>query len=163
MYSFKDVVGLRTIARLRDRLPLQELRRIGAWLGERYDEPWATLKFFVVGRKVIFEDPDGQRGLAGSAQSVLPIALCEIEAEAEQAARALLKRSEDQIGRIVRNRYVQHNAWVVDGTRIPTAAVWDFHRAGYSAGAIRREYPRLTAADVKAAIAFERQRALKAG
>lgn len=38
IYSFRDVVGLRTIAILRNvhRIPLQELRRVGAWLKERH-------------------------------------------------------------------------------------------------------------------------------
>ena len=155
MYSFKDVVGLKTIAKLRDRLPLQELRRIGVWLHERYAEPWTNLQFFVVGRQVVFEDPEGRRGLAGSGQAVLPILLGDVERETEAAAADLLSRRPDQIGHIVRNRYVQHNAWVIDGTRIPTSAVWDFQTAGFSVEQIQREYPRLTVADVLSAIAFE--------
>jgi uncharacterized protein (DUF433 family) len=163
MYSFKDVVGLRTIGTLRDRLPLQELRRIGAWLHERYDEPWSTLRFFIVGRTVVFEDPGGVRGVAGSAQQVLPISLGEMERESEEATRSLLERTPDQLGRIVRNRYVQHNAWVIDGTRIPTSAIWDFHRAGADVAGIQREYPRLTKLDIERALEFERERQAKAG
>ncbi|MEX0783286.1 MAG: DUF433 domain-containing protein [Dehalococcoidia bacterium] len=157
MYSFKDVVGLRTLAKLRDRLPLQELRRVGEWLSERYEEPWSSLRFFVVGRRVVFEDAQGLRAEARTGQTVLPVELGAIELEADIEARKLLDRSEEQIGRIVRNRYVQHNAWVLDGTRIPTAAVWDFHDAGYATDEIRREYPRLTQRDIEAAIEFERQ------
>jgi uncharacterized protein (DUF433 family) len=48
-----------------------------------------------------------------------------------------------------------HNAPVLAGTRVPTAAVWNLHRAGYAVGAILREYPRLKPADVEVAIAFE--------
>ena len=162
MYSFKDVVGLKTIANLRQQLPLQELRRVGAWLHERYEEPWNTLQFWVVGRCVAFEDPEGMRRMAGDDRMILPISVGEIEEEAERAATDLVCRRPDQIGRIVRNRYVQHNAWVLDGTRIPTSAVWNFHDAGYDVEAIQREYPRLTAEDVCAAIAFE-ERDRKAG
>jgi uncharacterized protein (DUF433 family) len=74
------------------------------------------------------------------------------------AADRLRERQRDQIGRIVRNRYVVHNAWVVAGTRIPTTGIWNYHVAGYSATDIIREYPRLTKADVRAAIAFEKRR-----
>ena len=155
MYGFRDVVGLRTIAKLRTRLPLQELRRIGAWLNERYEEPWSSLRFFVVGRSVVFEDTDSLRGLAGSDQTVLDIRLEEVEHEADVAARRLTERTNEQVGRIVRNRYIQHNAWLIDGTRIPTSAIWNFHEAGYDALAIVSEYPRLTTKDVRAAIEFE--------
>ena len=64
----------------------------------------------------------------------------------------------DQIGKLSRNRYVVHNAWVVCGTRIPTTAIWNYHVAGYAPEAIVQEYPRLTPADVRAAIEFEMQR-----
>lgn len=41
IYSFRDVVGLGTTSILRNihRVPLQELRRVGAWLKERHDAP----------------------------------------------------------------------------------------------------------------------------
>ena len=55
-----------------------------------------------------------------------------------------------------------HNAWVVAGTRIPTDAIWNFHRAGYDATAIIKEYPRLKAEDVRAAIEFEDKQRLAA-
>ena len=158
MYSFRDVVGLRTIATLRHELPLQELRRIGAWLHERYEEPWANLQFFVVGRRVVFEDAKGFRGVAGSHQMALRISLSDVERETEIAANGLLHREGSQVGNIVRNRYVQYNAWVLDGTRIPTLAIWDFHLAGFDVQSICREYPRLTEVDVCSAIEFERQR-----
>ncbi|MGE5597175.1 MAG: DUF433 domain-containing protein, partial [Hyphomicrobiales bacterium] len=158
MYSFKDVVALRTLAGLRERLPLQELRKVGAWLRERYDEPWSSLRFFVIGRSVVFEDPQGNRVLAGTDQRVLPIDLGEIERETERLTDGLIARGPEQIGHIVRNRYVQHNAWLLDGTRIPTSAVWNFHEAGYANDEIQREYPRLTLADIEAAIAFEAEK-----
>ena len=163
MYSFKDVVGLKTIATLRHRLPLQELRRVGAWLHERYDAPWTELRFFVLGDAVVLEDGEGARRVAGTDQTVLTIALSDIEQETQSAARVLLERRPDQIGRIVRNRYVQHNSWVLDGTRIPTSAIWAFHEAGFKTSAIQREYPRLMDEDVEAAIAFESQRERMAG
>jgi uncharacterized protein (DUF433 family) len=75
-----------------------------------------------------------------------------------RAAERLRERRDDQIGTVVRNRYVVHNAWVVAGTRIPTQGIWNFHQAGYDSAAIIREYPRLTPADVQAAIEFEASR-----
>lgn len=159
IYSFRDVVGLRTIAILRNEygVPLQELRRVGAWLKRKHDEPWSSLKFALRGRKVVFFEPG--TGLAiepkGAGQEVMSIALEPIAAEMRNAAARLRERRDEQVGQIDRNRYVVHNAWVVAGTRIPTSAIWNYHAAGFSAEQIISEYPRLTAQDVAAAIEFE--------
>jgi uncharacterized protein (DUF433 family) len=75
-----------------------------------------------------------------------------IAGDMRRAAEKLRERGEQQIGSVVRNPYVVHNARVLAGTRIPTQAIWNFHEAGYSADAIIREYPRLTPPDVRAAI-----------
>src|SRR5947209_8547317 len=47
IYSFRDVVGLRTIAMLRNKhhVPLQQLRRIGEWLHRHHETPWSSLRF----------------------------------------------------------------------------------------------------------------------
>lgn len=162
IYSFRDLVGLRTIAILRKqhKIPLQELRRVGEWLRKHHDAPWSSLRFAIAGTKVVFFDPATHIATEprGEGQRVLDIALEPIASEMKQAADRLLERQPDQIGRIVRNRYVIHNAWTIAGTRIPTAAIWNFHQAEYTSAAILEEYPRLTAEDVAAAIEFERGR-----
>ena len=162
IYSFRDVVGLRAIAILRNQhgVPLQELRRVGAWLHEKHDTPWSSLEFALQGHKVVFYDPGSRIAVEprGAGQEVLPIALEPIANEMRDAAESLRNRGRGDIGKLSRNRYVVHNAWVVKGTRIPTTAIWHFHEAGYSTAAIMREYPRLTPSDVRAAIKFEKQR-----
>lgn len=162
IYSFRDVVGLRAIAMLRKHysIPLQELRRVGEWLHREHDTPWSSLRFALMGRKVVFLDPESGAAVEprGEGQAVLPIGLEPIANEMRDAAAKLRSREADQVGRIVRNRYVVHNAWVLAGTRIPTEAVWNFHVAGFDVDAIVREYPRLTPEEVRAAIDFESQR-----
>jgi uncharacterized protein (DUF433 family) len=162
IYSFRDVVGLRTISILRKQhsIPLQELRRVGAWLHERHTEPWSSLTFALAGKRVLFLDPETGDAIEprGGGQRFLKIALEPIAKDMSAEAGRLRERRPEQVGQIVRNRYVVHNAWVVSGTRVPTGAVWNFHRAGYSTEAIIAEYPRLTATDVAAAIAFESKR-----
>jgi uncharacterized protein (DUF433 family) len=159
IYSFRDVVGLRTIAILRNEhsVPLQELRRVGEWLKREHETPWSSLRFGLSGRRAIFFDP--ATGVAteprGHGQTVLAIALEPIAHEMRTAASRLTERKADEYGRIIRNRHVVHNAWSVAGTRIPTEAIWNFHQAGYDANAIIKEYPRLTPKDVRAAIKFE--------
>ena len=162
VYSFRDVVGLRALAKLRKehRVSLQELRRAGTWLGERFRDPWASLTLYVVNRKVVFDDPEsGLRLSPGSpSQIALPIQLTKISEETAAAVKRLQRRAPDQVGKVARNRYLQHNAPVVAGTRVPTAAIWDFHEDGYDVDAIQREYPTLTKKDIQAAIRYEQQR-----
>jgi uncharacterized protein (DUF433 family) len=68
------------------------------------------------------------------------------------------RRKPKQIGKIEQHRFVAKNAPVIAGTRIPTTAIYNLHEAGYSTERIISEYPRLTQADVKAAIQHERLR-----
>lgn len=160
IYSFRDVVGLRTIAMLRKKVPLQELRRVGAWLLQHHETPWSSLRFGLAGKKVVFFDP--MSGVAietrSGGQTVLAIALEPIANEMQKAAERLTERRSGEHGQIVRHRNVVHNAFTLAGTRVPTEAVWEFHRAGYAPDAIIKEFPRLTKKDVKAAILFERKR-----
>lgn len=133
---------------------------MGAWLKQHHVTPWASLKFALAGRKVVFAHPQTGEFVEARAtgQSVIPIGLEPIASDMRKAAAGLLDRKSEQIGQVARNRYVVHNAWVVAGTRIPTQAIWNFHEAGFSSSAIIREYPRLKPEDVRAAIEFEAQR-----
>src|SRR6185437_13188030 len=154
IYTFRDVVGLRTIATLREKLPLQELRRVGEWLSQRHDTPWSSLRLGLAGRKVAYFDSEAGEFVeaAGKGQEVMSVAIEPIANEMHDAANRLRERQSGDLGRIVRNRYIVHNAWVVAGTRIPIEAIRNFHRAGYSVDRIIKEYPRLTVADIEAAI-----------
>lgn len=166
IYTFRDLVGLRTLGELRDRyhLPLQTLRVIGRWLSERYSEPWSSLRLFISGTgrsaDILFRDPESDTILSTRkrGQAIIEFELESIERQTEDEANKLLLRTEDQVGTVVRNRYVLGNTPVLAGTRIPTAAVWNFHHAGYDMSAIIREYPRLTPLDVQRAIEFEQGR-----
>lgn len=161
LYSFQDLVGLRTIATLRNdyHIPLQELRQVGDWLKERRAAPWSSLTLYVVGRHVAFDDPATGGRVAGR-----PIVLLiELERVAQTVRRdvdRLRRRRPEQIGRIDRKRQVVSNAAVLGGTRIPTSAIWEFHRAEYPVEAILAQYPQLTPDDIEAAIRYEQSRRL---
>ena len=159
IYSFRDVVGLRTIAILRPRVPLQELRKVGEWLYTRHEAPWSSLRFYVGGRTVFFDDPaTGARMTARPMGApVMRVAMEPIAAKMRKAAEALRRRTNDDYGRIEQNRYIVHNSPVLSGSRVPTSAVWNLHEAKYTTPQIIAEYPRLTRKDVAAAIAYERQ------
>lgn len=159
VYSFRDVVGLRTLAVLRNvyKIRLQELKRIGEWLMHRYEAPWASLTFYVRGKEVFFDDPETETRIAARdfKQTAIHFEMDKIASEMAKAAERLKSRHEEQYGKITRNRYVVHNAPVIAGTRIPTSAIWNFYQAGYDDEAIIEEYPRLTPPDIRAAIEYE--------
>ena len=168
IYSFRDIVGLRTIALLlkQYRVPLPEVEAVGEWLSKRYEAPWASLRFFVVDRRALFEEPEtGSRYQARPPHQIpLLIDIGPIEHDMREAARALRNRRPEDIGKVMRHRYVAHNADVLAGTRIPTHAIWEFYEAGYDRDAILAQYPTLTTSDVDAAIEHEAaRRAKKAG
>jgi uncharacterized protein (DUF433 family) len=166
VYSFRDLVGLRILAKLREglgqrRFSLQELRKIDRVLKKESETPWSSLALFVVGNKIYFRDRELGRLVAtdpeGQTASDLILHVGAVVSEMQSRVRQLRNRSRDQIGRIDRHRDIKRNAPVIAGTRIPTAAIREFHEDGFSIQEILKEYPRLTAADVRAAIRFEEQ------
>lgn len=162
LFSFQDVVGLRTIALLRNcyHIPLQELKKVGRWLSEHHDSPWASLRFYVGGRRVYFDDPATGAHIATNpeGQVAFPIEMDKIAREVRDEIVHVRARPTDKIGQVTQKRNVAQNASVLAGTRVPTEAIWNFYRAGYDIDAIIREYPHITPDDVRAAIQHETQR-----
>jgi uncharacterized protein (DUF433 family) len=156
-YSFRDIVGLRAIAQMRQHVPLQQLRRVGEYLG-RYQDPWASLTFYIAGRRVYFDEPETGALVQPPGQTAMRIEMEKVAREVDRAVERLRKRGPEQIGKIARHRHVVHNTPVLEGTRIPTASVWDFHEAGYTRAAINQQYPTLTLDDIDAAIQYEESR-----
>jgi len=158
VYSFKDVVGLRTLSILRKsyRIPLQQLRKVAQKLSRQMKEPWSDTVLYVIGKEVHFKEPDTQRVRSVlTGQYVADISLKRIANEIAQESEKLKTRSRAQFGQIERKRSIQHNATVIAGTRIPTRTIWRFHKAGYNLKEIIREYPTLTRQDVAAAVEYE--------
>jgi uncharacterized protein (DUF433 family) len=154
IYSFRDVVGLRTISILRKRyhIPLQNLRKAAEELSRYKNSPWSDLQLYVFNAEVHFREPDtGQvRGVKSAQYLNLP--LRPIIEEVAQKSNRLRERATSELGRIKRHRYVAHNAWVIAGTRIPIHAIVNLSEAGYSPEQIVAEYPTLTIKDVEAAL-----------
>lgn len=159
IYSFRDVVSLRALAELRRNLsvPLDDLRRAGAYLSRFSETPWASLRFGVLDRHLVFWNPERRQWMGMHGQHVLTLDLADLPQLVAAEAHVLFQRSPDQVGRITRNRYIHRNAPIIAGTRIPTSTIWAFYEAGYEAEAIVAEYPELTRDDVAEAISFERQ------
>lgn len=166
IYSFRDIVGLRTLAQLRERVSLGELRKLSEWLHKHHDAPWSSLRFYLIGRKVLVADPETGLKVTLRPPGQQPLPQFELEEIAQATRRAVAQMSErrpENIGKIARHRHVLSNAPVIAGTRIPTSAIREFHDAGYSIDQIIDEYPQLGREDVEAAIRDEQRRQKRAG
>lgn len=165
VYTFRDLVALRTLGLLRREhgVSLQHLREVAERLSHLHPDLWRQKTLYVLDNRVVFDDDSsGLRLEPASGQIVADVPLRRVMGDVENAARALRDRPPEQIGKVERHRSIAHNAWIVAGTRIPTRAVKRFHDAGYSIEAIIREYPSLTEADVRAALAHEEEAAAAA-
>lgn len=160
LYSFRDVVVLRTLRTLRERhgVAPKDLRKAADFLRQHYEEPWNTLDFSVMHGELVFKEP--RTGLAMSAtrhwQQVPEWRELEpLLVEAHNHVRRQTRRQDAQIGKVEAVPSVMGNAPCLAGTRIPTSAIWSFHRAGKSTEEILGEYPSLHPEDIAAAIAYE--------
>jgi uncharacterized protein (DUF433 family) len=157
IYSFHDVIGLRTIAVLMKdfRVSFQQLTKVAAELVRRGFKHWADLKLYVVKGQVHFRHPKSGdvEGVWDGQLAMLPV--IDVITDMEKRVEQLQTRTEDQYGQIERHKHVMRNAPVLAGTRIPTAAIKRFHDAGSSTEEILRQYPALTSEDIAAALAFE--------
>jgi uncharacterized protein (DUF433 family) len=151
IYSFKDVVGLRTLSVLKKtyRCSLPHLREVARELSTYSKTPWADITLYVLQKKVYFKEPETGRlrGVVDGQYAMLPIK--SVMEDVRREAELLRHRQREQIGRIEKHRYVSHQAEVISGTRIRVATIQHFIEAGYSTDQILKEYPTLTAADVE--------------
>jgi uncharacterized protein (DUF433 family) len=160
IYSFGDVVALRTIKSLLERdVPIGRLKEIGTFLCSLPDASWASQRFYVVGRDVYFTHEDALLAAKPLGQmamrEILEIALRPVVEDTKRRVAELRERPEEQIGQIDSDRYIMNGKSVIAGTRTPTAVIYELHREGLSVDGIREEFPRLTPEDIQAAIAFE--------
>lgn len=158
IYSFRDIVGLRTLCVLRDErhVSLRHLQQVAEKLSHLANDLWSSTTLYVLGRKVIFDETGtGRLREVVSGQYVNGLALDEVISDMRRGVEQLRRRSDKQIGQITRSRFINHNALVIAGTRIPISAIRQFSDAGYTVEQIIAEYPDLTARDVESALAYE--------
>lgn len=159
IYSFRDLLSLQVLDALRNReeCSLQHLRQVKEKLSRLGDDLWLRTTLYVLNKKVVFHDEGaGEFREPVSGQIVLPtIPLRAVRRKTEQAVEELRKRKPEDIGRVTRKRNVNRNAYVLAGTRIPVKAIKRLAEDGYEPEAIVEQYPRLTLADVRAALAFD--------
>ena len=161
-YSFKDIVALRTLEMLRvqNGVPLQHLRKVAEKLSQIKPDYWSSITLYAINRRVVFEDPvSGKPQEVLSGQYLIGIPLARVIKDTGDEASQMQKRSSDEIGKITKAPGIQRKAWVVAGTRIPVASIKRLAEDGFSTDQILQEYPDLTEADIKAAIAHQESKA----
>jgi DNA-binding transcriptional MerR regulator len=158
LYSFRDIVALRTLSVLRNQhqVPLQHLRKVAAKLSHLGYDLWTNTTLYVLNKKVIFHEPgtDLPREVM-TGQYVIGILLKNIISDTTADVEKMHRRDPEKIGSVERSRFVNHNAWVLGGTRIRTSAIKRFKEAGYTDEQIIAEYPDLTPRDIQAALLHE--------
>lgn len=162
VYSFLDIVSLRTLSVLRSQygISLQHLRKIAQKMREMDLNIWIGTTLYVLNRRVIFEEPGtGKPREIATDQYVLPIPLRVVVSDARKAVEELWRRPGEQIGRIERHRNVSSNVWVIAGTRIHVASIKRLAEDGYGVAEIQAEYPQLTEEDIRAALSHGDSRA----
>lgn len=161
-YSFHDIVGLRTISILRNQhhVKLDNLREVERRLKSTPDTDWSNVVFYIgQGGKIYFDDPT--TGTRMAIEPIGQISLFKVVTVIRSVEGELVlmnRRTKRQIGKIEQSRLVMRAAPVVAGTRIPTSAIYDLHKNGFTVDRIISEYPRLTQRDVRAAIKFQELR-----
>lgn len=157
VYSFKDLISLQVLKALTIDMncSLQHLRAVKEKLVNMGEDAWARTTLYVLNRKVVFrDDQTGRFHEPVSGQGVLQIPLKAVRRNMQEAVSALNKRGEDDVGRIVKKKNLNHSTPVVSGTRIPVRAIRNLHEHGKSTAEIIAEYPTLTDEDIQAALRY---------
>ena len=156
VYSFRDVVGLRTLSLLRNQhgVSFQKLRKFAARLADYDSSLWARSQVYMLGKDFYVGQPGSELAENSEGQLAPAIFLRNVIGEVERGMNDLKKRKPGQRGRVVRDRFVARNAATIEGTRIPVATIKRYREAGFSDAEILREYPSLTKDDIKAALAY---------
>ena len=160
LYSFRDIVALRTLSVLRNQfsVPLQHLRKVAQKLSHLGYDLWTNTTLYVLNKKVIFHEPGTELPQeVVSGQYVIGLLLKTIISDTTTDVEKMHRRDPGKIGQIERSRFIARNAWVIGGTRIPTAAIKRFKEAGYTEEQIIAEYPDLTPKDIQAALRHEEE------
>ncbi|MBS4083305.1 MAG: DUF433 domain-containing protein [Rhizobiales bacterium] len=155
IYTFKDITSLRVLNMLRNQynVPLQHLRKVAEELAHLSDVKWTATELFVLNKRVVFVEPETeQHREILSKQYVMGIPLKIVVEDTKRDIETLQRREGDQIGKVERAKFVNHNRLVLAGTRIPVATIKQFADEGYTVQQIRDEFPTLTEADIRAAI-----------
>jgi uncharacterized protein (DUF433 family) len=162
IYSLEDFIALQAIVRLLENgVPLRRLRDVVPLLKDVPADSWNGRRLHVVHGEVFFDratlDRATASGAEGGASGVVTIDMASLARDAKRRVERLSERTPDQIGHVIRDRWIMDGVPVLAGTRIPTTVVFDLVRRGETPAEIVERYPHLTEEDVTAAVAYEEE------
>lgn len=153
LYSFPDLVALRTAVQLRDDgISLQLIRKVDQHLRRLdYENPMAQIRFRVIDGRLFFAESGTVRAGRRPEQT-----LVEVTVPFGRIISDLRRRIEEldarPAGQVERRPRTLGGKLLIAGTRIPVASVQRLHAAGASDSAILELYPDLTTDDIRAAL-----------
>ena len=152
IYSFRDLVALRVLNVLRNdhKVSLQHLRAVADKLSHDGPERWTATTLYVLGKRVVFDDPrTNERKEVVSGQRVLDIPISAAISDTREAIQRYNMRSDDELGHVVRRKFVQENQIVFARSRIPVSVVKEYLQRGLGAAQIMADFPDLTEEDIR--------------
>ena len=153
LYSFLDLVALKTAAEIRSSVSLQLIRKVDAYLrGLDYEHPMAQIAFEVIGEELYFEEKGTVRRARRPEQTVIRVTVpfARLVSDLEKNIAKLDKRP---LGKLERRRRTLGGKLLIAGTRIPVGVIQRMREGGASEAVILQQFPDLTHRDVKAALA----------
>jgi uncharacterized protein (DUF433 family) len=161
LWSFANLIEVRVVVWLRDRVSLQLIGKIVGYLRKRgIEQPLSELRFAVVdtGRvrrptDIVVQQADGSWETPIDGQVVMEVVLpLERFADELRVASERDRARRRRPGRVERRRGRMGSVEVLAGTRVPVAAIRRLHAAGWSAARIIENYPGLTDKDIAVAV-----------
>lgn len=159
IYSFKDAVGLKTLATVRSRhhIGIARLEKLAEEMEKDGIHHWAEAKVWVINGELSYLRPGLKKEVMGvDTKQLAMLDIIEVIEEVTAKIEELKKRKLEAYGQVERQKFVARNSWVIAGTRIPTAAIRRYADAGFTNKQIMEEYPTLTMEDVQAALDHEK-------
>ena len=153
LYTFRDLVALRTAAEIRSAVSLQLIRKVDAYLRQLdYDHPMAEIAFEIVGGDLFFEEAGAVRRARRPEQTILRVTVpfAHLVSDLERRIAKLDKRA---VGKLERRRSTLGGKLLIAGTRIPVATIQRMRDDGATEAAILKLFPDLKRRDVEAALA----------
>jgi DNA-binding transcriptional MerR regulator len=154
MYDFRDLVELKTAARLRGAgVSLQQIRRVREHLRALdYEKPFAQLNFVATADgDLVFVESGTIRGGRQPEQALISVTV-PLPAIIEELQAQIASLDVRRIGEVERRRGALGSKPVIAGTRIPVITVQRLARGGLNAQQILELYPDLTLEDINAAL-----------
>ena len=152
LYSFNNLIELLAVAAMLNSrgVSLQQVRKVVAYLHERYEAPLREVRYAVAGGEVFFMEKDGTWAGGRAPDQLVEHRVLPLE-EIRDRVRRGTQRPTEAAGRTVKRRKVAGFKPVFKGTRIPVEAVVGYLDRGYSTDRILKSFPELTPRDVEVA------------